>query len=442
MAPPSRTLTALAASVLLLTCSAARGAEPPPLTESDFNIDLFQGPVIGSTRVIGLGGAYAAVSEGAVGIPFNPAAVAHRPYHSRSWFDWDIAFDFLLPGLFQASDFDFDNNGSSTSPDFIVWNLGGMLQFGSFGVGLYFRGQTFEVTAEEQQPASTVERSLTVGLWQIQLSAGYAVLDHQLVLGGGLKAGLFSITEPNTGTLFQTVAGGGEVGLLYRPKRWPFRLAAAFTSPLATANTQQQCEEQQNCPSGMIMPGGVGLPWEVRVGATYCLSSRPFNPVPPMQRKKKKKKEQKPAPGTPPSTRPAESEAEEPEPAPDPDRDYLGGFYLLVTAELGVTGPLDDAIGIDGYLQQVRETAAESVVLSPRLGVETEVWRRRLRLRAGGYWEPSRFADRSGRMHGTFAFDLRLFDFSLWGEWSIRFASAVDLAVRYSNLSLSLGFWH
>ncbi len=74
--------------------------------------------------------------------------------------------------------------------------------------------------------------------------------------------------------------------------------------------------------------------------------------------------------------------------------------------------------------------------------MESEVWRRRLRLRAGAYYEPARFAASSGRFHGTFSCDLRVFDFSLWGDRSVRVGAGFDLAPRYSNIAFTAGFWH
>jgi hypothetical protein len=441
----------------LLLCADPLVAHGQPLTSSDFQLDLYQGPALGSTRVVGLGGAYAAVAEESVGIPFNPASVANRTYYSNDRFDWDLGLDFLLPGLFQPDDFDFDNNGSSTSADFVVWSLGGQVQYKSFGIGVYGRGQTFEVTeqTEQQDP-----RQFTIGLWLNQLSLGYALFDHQLIVGGGLRIGLFAVTEKGKSkALFQQAAAGGEAGALFCPHRWPVRLAASFSSPLSS-DTSTECEEDQ-CPQGFIMPRGVGLPWEVRIGASYRWGSTPFNRAPLFLREKPapivppeayQPPEALPAPpiteykgGLAPSpyTRTTAKPVAKPsEPQVDLEKEYRGGPYLLVVAELHLTGSVEDAIGTDGFLEQQRERAGEQVSLSPRLGLETEILRRRLRARAGSYWEPSRFTNASGRIHGTFSFDLRLFDFSLWGERSLRFSSALDLASRYSNLSLSLGFWH
>jgi len=414
--------------LLLLLAAPAAAAPLPPLTTSDFDLDMFQGPVLGSTRVIGLGGAYSAIAEEAVGIPFNPATPAHRTYYSQGRFDWDLAFDFLLPGLFQPESFDFDNNGRGASVDTIALSMGGQIQYRSFGVGLYVRGQLGD-NLELGSPA----RSYDVGLWLVQVAVAYAFLDHQLIVGGGPRLGLFNLAttiDNKAQSIYQVQALGGEAGVLIRPTGWPVRLAASFSSPLSS-EAPKECATE--CPGGFILPRGVALPWEVRIGASYHYGAVPFNRVPVFPKKAKKKRG---APVSQPASPPA------PSAPPDPEQSYRGGFYLLVSAEVGLTGGVDEAIGTDSFLEQVREPAGGSLSVSPRLGVESEVWRRRLRLRGGSYWEPTRFSGASGRIHGTFALDVRLFDFSLWGPRSLRFSSAVDLASRYSNLSLSLGFWH
>jgi hypothetical protein len=158
---------------------------------------------------------------------------------------------------------------------------------------------------------------------------------------------------------------------------------------------------------------------------------------PPKKRLKPSTANAKPKTVVPPPAPGAETFHHHP---PKPAR--RGGFYFLVSAELVLIGPVEKAIGTDAFFEQIYERTGREVNVSARLGVESEVWRRRLRLRAGTYFEPSRFDNHYGRVHGTFGFELRLFDFKAWGPRSLGFSSAVDLASRYSNVSVSLGFWH
>ncbi len=83
------------------------------------------------------------------------------------------------------------------------------------------------------------------------------------------------------------------------------------------------------------------------------------------------------------------------------------------------------------------------MTLSPRVGAEFEWLPGRLRLRAGSYWEPQRFAGVPGRLHLTLGGELRMFAFQFWGaERRLALSMAVDGADDYGNAGLSFGFWH
>ncbi|MBW2731611.1 MAG: hypothetical protein JRH20_04410 [Deltaproteobacteria bacterium] len=438
-------------------------ARAQPLQDDNYSIDLHRGPVMGSTRIIGLGGAYSAVAEGTEGIPFNPASVVNRAYFSRDKLDWSYVFDFLLPNG-SGEGFDFDNNGRSSSkgawPELV---LGAHLQYGIWGIGVY---GAFSLLKFESGG-----KSYTANLVNVHLSTGLAFWDHQLLVAVGFHGGSFALSlEGDTNDLFRTGATALEAGVLYRPRALPLRLGAALTLPFAN-DTDLQCN--QGCPQDVYLPQRATLPWEVRVGAAYYFGGRPFNPWPdfrgvssgrsssllagagsaPATRSGSSAPSSAPAslatsgptstPATPAST-PASTPTSRATSRPfDADTDYGGGRYVMVSAEVVIVGTsASDAVGPDGFLDQLQEPVGQMVVISPRLGVESEVWRRRLRLRAGTYYEPSRYEGVSGRLHGTASMLLRLFDFSLWGRRSLSFAPGVDLAARYFNVSVFLSFWH
>jgi hypothetical protein len=72
-----------------------------------------------------------------------------------------------------------------------------------------------------------------------------------------------------------------------------------------------------------------------------------------------------------------------------------------------------------------------------RAGVEWEPWPERIRARGGAYLEPSR-AGGSARLHGTFGVEGRIpFVFG----HALKLGLSGDLAERFRNVSLSLGFW-
>jgi hypothetical protein len=85
-------------------------------------------------------------------------------------------------------------------------------------------------------------------------------------------------------------------------------------------------------------------------------------------------------------------------------------------------------------------------LLSPRVGLETEIIPRWLRLRGGSYLELPVTEDGEARLHGTLGADIKLFPFSVFGLiapfdwWSFSFAA--DVAENYLNTGFSVGIWH
>ena len=76
--------------MMSLSCAEVRSEiDGPPIVDNDYNLDLRQGPVLGSSRKVALGGAYIGVAEGIASLSSNPAGVAFRPRRSTTKFDWD-----------------------------------------------------------------------------------------------------------------------------------------------------------------------------------------------------------------------------------------------------------------------------------------------------------------------------------------------------------------
>jgi hypothetical protein len=71
------------------------------------------------------------------------------------------------------------------------------------------------------------------------------------------------------------------------------------------------------------------------------------------------------------------------------------------------------------------------------VGVESEVLPNRIALRAGTYFEPSRYQTSAGRLHMTGGADLRV-DVGLAWKLSVVF----DVAPGWVNTSAGLGLWH
>jgi hypothetical protein len=66
----------------LALATEARAQTAPPIKTNDYAIDLTQGPVLASNRVVGLAGAFVAMADGVDGDSQNPASPAVRTTYS------------------------------------------------------------------------------------------------------------------------------------------------------------------------------------------------------------------------------------------------------------------------------------------------------------------------------------------------------------------------
>jgi hypothetical protein len=117
----------------------------------------------------------------------------------------------------------------------------------------------------------------------------------------------------------------------------------------------------------------------------------------------------------------------------------------LISTELFAIGPTDDGVGLESFLSQRRQTSGEYVSFGARVGVEGEPIAGYVKMRAGSYLEPSRFAGVGYRVHGTLGTDLRLFSWDLFGlvdEFTVRLGASADVAERYLNVGFGFGMWH
>lgn len=400
-------------------CVPAIAADRPPITERNFTLDLYQGPIITNSRILGLAGAFTAVAEGTAGMGFNPASVAHRAYYSADWWDYDYDLDLLVPGIFNPSGVDFWNVGERTSSAFVAFAIGGHLQFNEFGVGLFINGQTVGVAAADAGQSQSSFRAIIS-----RLVLGYGFWDHQIIVGASLKTGVIDIKHTDDEEpLYESPSIGGNFGILYLPRHLPFRIGVTLDTPMAVLDpgecTDPACED-------LILPTGVSSPWSLNLGAAwyFAFDGQKYNPRPLYHD--------------------AEAVLKKRE-SGDLGDAYIGGRYIAVSADLVFTGADRDAVALPAFFAQERLFVSSAVSISPRLGVESEVFNRRLRLRAGTYWEPGRYEGTSGRIHGTGSLQLRMFDLRvpLLNWYGLCVATALDLAARYSNMSFSIiTFWH
>ena len=372
---------------LLLVAWPARAF--PPITDRDFSLDLYVGTVMGSTRTVGMGGAIVALVEQATGMGANPAAPGVRPTTISDEFDWAGTVDWLNPDLGQ----DFDNNGDPDDDGRTLLLTGGIaLEFGLGGFGFDATWLTREV------PGLADEDRLAVNTIVMRVMWARTFLDERLTFGLGFRGGLFNIAQVmGSRELVSKVGWSGTAGFLWRPKNLDLRLGAALALPIKV--------EVPDCLSCTgFVPRDVKLPWEISVGGAWRLAKTRWN------RRL--------------------------------DEDFRDERALTVAIDLLIVGALGDGYGLQRFVAGELQESGRSVSFSVRGGAEFEWIPGWLRVRAGSYWEPARLEDQAGRIHGTFGVEVRTFSFCFWGDrYRVRLSLTGDLASRYANGGLSIGFW-
>lgn len=436
-----------------------------------------------------------AAAEAVEGVYNNAAAPAVREPFSVKWFDYEPSAGISLPGGFARTDFsNRGENADSRTDNFIITDLGLQLQWGALGVSVVtdflsysFRGQ---------------DTSLGLQLGRIHACAAYAFLDHQLLLGAGVR-GAYAIIRsdaPNatnpadrSSALVGMLGAGPEAGFIVKPNEYRWRIGATVRAAVDAGAVSLGNVLQIPQPDGsgvrtagnLILPERITLPWEVEGGIAYQLGPRPLNPkwINPHEQGRElaasiaeRRAERAaaraaelaltsdatPAERSERARRASElmreevaARAAEDAELRDEERALLVARraryenwprpYLLLLASVLMTGPSAQAVALEGLLDQRRELVGTVVTASPRIAAESEVIPNLLRLRAGLYFEPSRFKDGSTRQHLTFGGDLKLFAWDLFGlvpDVTWRLKTFVDISPRYENFGVGLGAWH
>lgn len=393
-------LSRLAFLALLLY---APDAAAVPYT-ADKPLELYLSPVIAPVRIVGMAGAHLAIAEGSGAQLGNPAAVANRlAYTNNTWYDWDFSFDYLGLGTGSGPiDTDVYNAGAAkiNADEITTAILTLAFVWGRLGVGGAVAVDAYEACIGGGDCPQSRRFEQSSGTFALTL--GYAFAEGDVVLGGQVRTltASFVVGGDSSGSppLENTI--GATLGALWRPAGEPFRLGIAFASGIR-ARVQGP---PGTSVAGLVLPQQLKTPWRLAVGGAYQF-------------------------GTPFNTSPAFDTAVAPKHLPKP--------YHLLALDVVMVGPTKGS-ALDEWLAGEFQPVGRTINLAVHLGYETEFWPRRMRARLGSYWEPSRYQSVSGRPHFTAGFDLRLLKI-LW-DW--RFSTAIDLAPRYSNLVLSLGFWH
>lgn len=478
--------TSAAVTVMLLVAGAAHAQKNgDPLTQNDFNLDLVTGPVLGSGRIVGLGGAYTALAVGVEGAGWNPAAYASRALWQNDWFDWNGTLN-IIPSTIKNSDFDNNGHTGFTYDNFIFGSVGLGAQFGELGVGALFNIQTYQI-------GNTTDLTLVTANY----GAGYMFDEGQLVIGAGARTVELSLDESASG--HSLVSFGGtmpEAGAVWRPAGQPFRIGFAARLPVVSDTSSKVVA------GGLTLPHEIRMPWEIQAGMAWQIGARPINrkwinthDLEKHMREEMLEQRRARARAQWRRERLAERmqlvqerglpDVAELEPNPevgapegmphdptwwaeettqrwDEERALLAHLaelaaererevralsrrFLLFSADVIAVGPTTNGVGLESFLSQLRQESGRHTTFGFRFGIEGEPIAYWVQMRAGTYLEPSRFAGVPYRVHGTLGADVRLFSWDFFGlldEFTLRAGAAADVAERYLNAGVGIGLWH
>jgi hypothetical protein len=385
---------------LAATLSASRaGAQAPPqfppITDRNFTIDVHEGVIFGSPRLVAMGGAAFAVGEGATGLFTNAAAGAVRPTKPTDKIEWSAFFNSYVP----ASGVDFNNNGDASNEyrRSAVYAPGLIFQIGAWGMALNVGYVRYEIAPEAGGGLGT--RSIVP-----HLSVARYIETLSLTVGAGIRGALLNVyTREGSNGLFTNAGASGELGTVWQPRSVNLRLALAGALPVYTGTIQSTCDPL-NC-FGYILPEAAAAPWVLVVGSAYRISRSRWN--------------QK------------------------VDTAFRDEYQVTLGFDLMFVGALDNAYSLEEFAAKRLQPSGRDATVSPHAGAEIEVIPGWLRLRGGSYFEPSRYPDVDGRWHGTAGTEVRLFGFKLGGtERRVSIQLAGDFAPRYHNVGASIGFWN
>ncbi|RYZ07562.1 MAG: hypothetical protein EOO73_11325 [Myxococcales bacterium] len=390
------------------------------------SIDTARGPLTGSTRRIGLGGAFVALADDSEGVAINPASVALRLPYSWSWWDYGFGVDFSIGGWLPKNDLYNQGTDGTGKSSALFGSLAAVLYAGHFGVGAAAEAQSN--AASRPQEEQGVARNFSANFGMVHSSAAYGFLDNQLLIGAGARFVGMSFDARGSGGALSTAGAGYTAGVTYKPAAHQYRIAAAYKSSIRAEVPGEAGED----------PTRVDVPWELALGFTYQWGRRVMNPrfvsVDEVAR------------GYSGGAEPSKEDRKRAERQLFEDYQRRQRRYVLVSTELSVIQGDADHVGVERLWTKSGTASAGRPVILPRVGVEAEVVPHVLRLRAGSYYEAERVNLKPVRLHGTGGLDVRLFRWNVFGligpfdYWQL--SVAADAARAYLNTSFSIGFWH
>lgn len=364
--------------------------------------------LVGSARMVALGGAEVAIAEGAAALSDNLAALAHRsPKQRREW-DVDIALSYVGFRFGNTQNLDLDNDGTrDESQESRQWLAGMKLQFHNVGVGGFTRLGTSAFCLTLACGAGDVVR---VELATHAMAAAVALWEDQLIVAAGLYVLVGSFRHQATERGYG--ANGFTGSALVRPRRAPYRVGISFEPPVVAP--YDAAVPGPASMAGRRLYAALTSPTQLSVGVSWRLGegAHRYNMLSPAAEAQWGVHEHSNADGPP-------------------------GQWLL-SAQLEVIGGVSRAVPLSAFttLREPRPVG-ERIALVPHVGVEHETIPGRVRLRAGAMLEPSLFRDTAGRPHLTGG--AQLFLFHKLDDWALTLS--FDLARGYNDFGLAFGVW-
>ncbi len=412
------------------------------VSSADYRVDPSSTVVQGTPRVIGLAGAYVGIAEGFHGGQYNAASSAHRTLDSLKHVDTNFGASASIPAWVPGSNY-FNGPAFEGSESLSILSVASNVQIGHFGVGLSAEAQHYSLDSQEDAGFSTREFRGNFGTLSLNLAR--AAHDRSWILGAGPVVSGVSLRS-SANSVFSASGLGGQVGILLKPVRRPVRLGANFRTPLyqlSRLGTDSRREER----SSVYSPSQIYQPWQFSFGGAWQFGSAVLNPrwIDP-RALRTTRLEQRGLSEETASDEELEEVKKEVERFLRARRERSQRFGLLVSLQLTLVGPSRQTVNVVSVSGRETQTLKTIPVLSPRLGFESPVLPGRLTLRAGTYLEPSRARLGKSRVHGTCGFDLKLFEWGLFGLFpegtGWRLSLAFDRAHDYLNSAVGIGTWH
>ncbi len=364
-------------------------ATADPITDRNYSLDLHQGVVLGSGRLVSMAGAGVSSSLGTEGMSQNPAAatIRHETDNHHLIFLWHL--DRLRTDLGD----DIHNSGQSAQGGFKEkLETGGIgLIIGKWAIAISLTNDT--ASTFDGFTANTQRGDLVVGrtFWKDQIGAAI-----------GLRFGTLKLTALSS-DLFEQTGSSLETGAIFKPSNKSFRIGGSLQLPVTGKQIKNQSCDPTNCV-GYILPNRIALPAHGRAGVSYRFAAKPWNI----------KEEQ----------------------------EFRDERYVLLAFDVAISSAVAGGVGLGAFIEQQNRPSGQHTTPSFHLGSESEVVSGLLRLRMGTYWEGARVTDTKGRLHFTSGFDLRMFQLPLFGKnYRVKLSATLDIARGYQNYGVSLGFW-